>query len=172
MSKLRMRKQTGFTIVELLIVIVVIGILAAITIVAYNGIQNRANDTTVQSDVRNFAGKIMEYQAINGDYPVGRSTNGPGVPGSNMTFKVSIGSYTTSKHNFVYCTNAAHDQFVVAAESKSGKRFSYTSTSGLGAYDQDWGGVVDVCSNAGYSAGQSYSYGYNHSSETWWSWTQ
>jgi prepilin-type N-terminal cleavage/methylation domain-containing protein len=35
-------KQTGFTIVELLIVIVVIGILAAITIVAYNGIQDRA----------------------------------------------------------------------------------------------------------------------------------
>lgn len=38
----RGRKQTGFTIVELLIVIVVIGILAAITIVAYNGIQERA----------------------------------------------------------------------------------------------------------------------------------
>lgn len=35
-------KQTGFTIVELLIVIVVIGVLAAITIVAYNGIQDRA----------------------------------------------------------------------------------------------------------------------------------
>lgn len=38
-------KQKGFTIVELLIVIVVIGILAAITIVAYNGIQDRARLT-------------------------------------------------------------------------------------------------------------------------------
>lgn len=38
----RGQKQKGFTIVELLIVIVVIGILAAITIVAYNGIQERA----------------------------------------------------------------------------------------------------------------------------------
>ena len=35
-------EQTGFTIVELLIVIVVISILAAITIVAYNGVQERA----------------------------------------------------------------------------------------------------------------------------------
>ena len=38
----RRGRETGFTIVELLIVIVVIGILAAITIVAYNGIQERA----------------------------------------------------------------------------------------------------------------------------------
>lgn len=39
-------KQTGFTIVELLIVIVVIGILAAITVVAYNGVQEQARHSS------------------------------------------------------------------------------------------------------------------------------
>ena len=39
------KRRTGFTIVELLIVIVIIAILAAITIVAYNGLQQRARDS-------------------------------------------------------------------------------------------------------------------------------
>lgn len=45
------RKYRGFTIVELLIVIVIIGILATIVIVAYNGITDRANHAKIQHDV-------------------------------------------------------------------------------------------------------------------------
>jgi prepilin-type N-terminal cleavage/methylation domain-containing protein len=41
------KQQSGFTIVELLIVIVVIAILAAITVVAYNGIQDRARNSSI-----------------------------------------------------------------------------------------------------------------------------
>jgi prepilin-type N-terminal cleavage/methylation domain-containing protein len=51
-----MKKTTsGFTIVELLVVIVVIAILAAITIVAYNGIQARARDTQRIQDIKTIA---------------------------------------------------------------------------------------------------------------------
>lgn len=62
-------KQTGFTIVELLIVIVVIGILAAITIVAYNGIQDRAANARVQNDIANVRRIVETYNAENGSYP-------------------------------------------------------------------------------------------------------
>lgn len=63
-------KRDGFTIVELLIVIVVIGILAAITIVAFNGVQNRAKTAAVQSSVSQASKKILAYAALNSDqYP-------------------------------------------------------------------------------------------------------
>lgn len=61
----RRQSQQGFTIVELLIVIVVIGILAAITIVAYNGIQNRAKDTQIRQAVTQVEKAIRQYAIIN-----------------------------------------------------------------------------------------------------------
>ena len=57
------QKDRGFTIVELLIVIVVIGILAAITVVAYNGITNRANKTNAEAAAANALKKAEAYNA-------------------------------------------------------------------------------------------------------------
>jgi prepilin-type N-terminal cleavage/methylation domain-containing protein len=69
-------KQMGFTIVELLIVIVVIGILAAITIVAYNGIQNRGKTSAAQSAAVSAQKKAEIYNTDGptGTYPVSLAT--------------------------------------------------------------------------------------------------
>ena len=69
-----MKSQKGFTIVELLIVIVIIGILAAIVIVAYNGITNRAKASKTQSTVANIVKKAEAYNAENGTYPTTLAT--------------------------------------------------------------------------------------------------
>ncbi len=61
--------QRGFTIVELLIVIVVIAILAAIVIVAYNGIQDKARFAQKRSDIENLQKLVELYYAQNGSYP-------------------------------------------------------------------------------------------------------
>ncbi len=58
-------KQSGFTIVELLIVVVVIAILAAITIVSYNGIQNRAKTSSADAALSQASKKIKLWQVDN-----------------------------------------------------------------------------------------------------------
>lgn len=70
MGTVQNHQKNGFTIVELLIVVVVIAILAAITIVAYNGIQNRAKASAAQSLTSQTAKKVALYAVDNGDqYP-------------------------------------------------------------------------------------------------------
>ncbi len=63
------KKANAFTIVELLIVIVVIAILAAISIVAYRGIQDRANESAASAKANQAAKKILVYYAENETYP-------------------------------------------------------------------------------------------------------
>lgn len=63
------RKQTGFTIVELLVVIVVIGILAAITAISYSGVQSKAIEASLQSDLNNAAIKLKMDLIVDGVYP-------------------------------------------------------------------------------------------------------
>jgi prepilin-type N-terminal cleavage/methylation domain-containing protein len=63
-------KQTGFTIVELLIVVVVIAILAAITIVSFNGIQARANQAKIDSDISVLNKSILAARNAKGEVPL------------------------------------------------------------------------------------------------------
>lgn len=59
----------GFTIVELLIVVVIIAVLAAITVAAFNGVQRRANESASASGASTAVKKIELYKGVNGTYP-------------------------------------------------------------------------------------------------------
>lgn len=86
----------GFTIVELLIAIVVIAILAAISIVAYTGIRQRAANTTIISAVNQSLKAIQAYVVVNDVQPYVTSGNGiiciTTISGCRGSFGASYGS--------------------------------------------------------------------------------
>lgn len=64
------RDSKGFTIVELLIVIVVIGILAALVLNSFRGVQERARDTERRTDINAQASQLELYYQDQGGYPL------------------------------------------------------------------------------------------------------
>lgn len=85
-------QERGFTIVELLIVVVVIAILAAITIVSYNGITNRANASSAKSVAATVQKKIELYNTDQGRYPIAASE----LTAANQSFTLAASSFGTS----------------------------------------------------------------------------
>lgn len=66
-----MKKHTGFTIIELLVVIFIISILTGIGLVSFSGAQKQARDTTRRSDLQQYRNAIENYAANNsGLYPL------------------------------------------------------------------------------------------------------
>lgn len=162
--------QRGFTIVELLIVIVVIGILAAITIVAFNGIQNRANDTAVQSDLRSLKAKLEAYKVLNGDgYPDGST-----ITNATQGFKATAGAYAVApadSHNLIYCFDAANNQvFAVLSKSKSGNLYYTSESSGVSTLPVSWSGG-GTCNTLSYTNNWRGYAAEDTTSGPWRSWT-
>lgn len=141
--------SSGFTIVELLIVIVIIAILAAISIVAYTGIQNRAHDTAVQSDLKNIGQKFLEFQVLYGRLP--------GITSADLTpmgLKVSRNSYGShfspgsGDYNMAYCFDGSAGTFAIVAASKSGNLYGFrggAATQAVGPLTT----ILTTCSNNG-----------------------
>src|SRR5688572_14244107 len=79
-----MHNNNGFTIVELLIVIVVIGILAALVVTTFTGIQQRARNTERETDIKAIHSQLEAYYAQNGSYPALSDVNDATWRGTNM----------------------------------------------------------------------------------------
>jgi prepilin-type N-terminal cleavage/methylation domain-containing protein len=145
------RKNEGFTIVELLIVIVVIGILAALVVTTFTGIQQRARNTERETDIKAVHGQLEAYYAQNGSYPfrddvnnaTWRSTNMKGLDaealkdpkGTAQTLTATPGTsppsygYNPAQTDDSACTTAAGNctKYTLTANLEGGGTFSKSS---------------------------------------------
>ena len=96
------RHSPAFTIVELLIVVVIIAILATITIVAYNGIQNRARASAASSALSQAVKKLELYKVDNSAYPTSANLASAGITNTNDT------TYQYTSDGTTYCLTATN----------------------------------------------------------------
>ena len=141
------QKQNGFTIVELLIVVVVIAILAAITIVSYNGIQNRAKDSAAQLAATQIGKKLTQYAVDNGD----------SYPADKTAFLSYVGLAEVGDTTFEY--QASPDQKRICASSTK-KDISYAFLSATGG-TQKGRCVLNLIPNSDFEASSAGWYGTN-----------
>lgn len=109
----RQQQSRGFTIVELLIVVVVIAILAAITIVAYNGIQDRAKQSSVQSALVS-AYKALEASKIQGGVGTYPATLPSTIPAADYIYEP-----TASNQDYCLTQSRGTTQYFVTARQSS-----------------------------------------------------
>jgi prepilin-type N-terminal cleavage/methylation domain-containing protein len=88
MTNAHTRQFSGFTIVELLVVIVVIGILAAVIIVSFTGVSTKAIVASIKSDLQNGSNQLKVFQVTNNGYPLS-VTDCPNPASANVCLKLS-----------------------------------------------------------------------------------
>ncbi len=138
----------GFTIIELLIVIVVIAVLATISFVVYRGMTQRAREAVVQQDLDRAHKEIRAHQATEGTLPT--ADNCPSPTSTEVCLQGSSGT------TFTYVPNhPANPTSYQLLATNSGTSYFFDGSSSAKAYGSRIVTLTNLVQNGDFSAGQT-----------------
>lgn len=126
MVSLKQERQSGFTIVELLIVIIIIGILAGLVITQVLGANQQARDTDRKNDINSVATQLEAYYAKTGGYPesgAGTDSVNDATWRTNNSFNAGDGSKALSDP-----MNSGTTTMQTALPTTANRAYEYTTT--------------------------------------------
>lgn len=134
-----MKNKNGFTIIELLVVIVVIGILASITILAYTSVQQQARDKQRMTSSTVVSSGLEKYFDVNGEYPsVAKVTNSDATAAKQLLGLTDLTSLSVSGSTVnLWKTGAA----------SSVNRLTYSGNTDVSASCTSGAAATDICTD-------------------------
>ncbi|HNY36139.1 MAG TPA: prepilin-type N-terminal cleavage/methylation domain-containing protein [Candidatus Pacearchaeota archaeon] len=145
--------KKGFTLIEVLVVIAIIGILSGIIIVSVNGAINSANDARRRTDIDTIRRAVIYYkiQSVDGLYPVEEDvcTIGGGTTPCTVITSI-IPNFPVDPVSGYYTYASDGTDFTISSTLSDSTIYSYNSTTGFAS---ETGGGSEILINGGFELG-------------------